>query len=131
MVESCMKKSKTYTRLSAKFILKIKASTISFHKYHFSTLYVQLKSGGSYLKKRKSDDKEIFYIKNERLIDYWQSHNYPVMLVIKDAADNIRWMNITDYLDSQAKKTKTIEFDGEDFTPLTVDNLRKELYPGI
>jgi len=53
------------------------------------------------------------------------------MLVIRDAADNICWMNVTDYLDSQARKTKTIEFVGEDFTPLTVNNLRKEFYPEI
>ena len=92
---------------------------------------VQLKSGGSYLKTRKKDEKEIFYIKNERLIDYWQSHNYPVMLVIKDAKDRIRWMNITNYLEKQARKTKSIEFSGEDFTPLNVDKLRKELYPEI
>jgi len=94
-------------------------------------VYVQLKSGGSYLRKRKRDGKEIFHIKNERLIDYWQSHNYPIMLVIRDAEDKIRWMNITDYLKSQARKTKSIEFSGEDFTPLNVDNLRKQLYPNI
>ena len=94
-------------------------------------VYVQLKSGGSYLRKRKRDGKEIFHIKNKRLIDYWQSHNYPIMLVIRDAEDKIRWMNITDYLNSQARKTKSIEFTGEDFTPLNVDNLRKELYPEI
>ncbi|MEM9544508.1 MAG: DUF4365 domain-containing protein [Bacteroidota bacterium] len=94
-------------------------------------VYVQLKSGGSYLRKRKTDGKEIFHIKNERLIDYWQSHNYPIMLVIRDAEDKIRWMNITSNLKSQARKTKSIEFNGEDFTPLNVDNLRKQLYPEI
>lgn len=94
-------------------------------------VYVQLKSGGSYLKKRKRDEKEIFYIKNDRLIKYWQSHNYPIMLVIRDAEDQIRWMNITEYLKKHTSKTKIIEFEGDHFTPLSVDNLRKQLYPTI
>jgi len=44
-------------------------------------VYLQLKSGDSYLRTRKSDGKEIFQIKNPRHAEYWQSHEYPVMLV--------------------------------------------------
>jgi GTPase SAR1 family protein/DNA-directed RNA polymerase subunit RPC12/RpoP len=36
-------------------------------------IYVQLKSGGSYLRTRKADDREIFDIKNERHLTYWLS----------------------------------------------------------
>jgi Domain of unknown function (DUF4365) len=45
-------------------------------------VYVQLKSGDSYIYKRRSDDKEIFTIKNLRHAKYWLSQAYPVMLVI-------------------------------------------------
>src|SRR5581483_5855186 len=35
-------------------------------------LYVQLKSGDSYLKKRQSDGAEVFQVKNPRWAEYWQ-----------------------------------------------------------
>ena len=45
-------------------------------------VYLQLKSGDSYLSARQRDDAEIFTIKNQRHVDYWQQQAYPVMLVI-------------------------------------------------
>ena len=39
-------------------------------------LYVQLKSGDSYLKKRRSDGAEVFQIKNPRWADYWQQQAF-------------------------------------------------------
>ncbi len=83
-------------------------------------LYLQLKSGDSYLRKRKRDGKEIFYIKKKRHITYWQSHAYPVMLVIRNSKEEIRWMNITKYLKEHEKEARDIVFDGELFT---VENL--------
>lgn len=77
-------------------------------------VYLQLKSGDSYLYKRKNDNKEIFYIKEERHAQYWQSHAYPVMLVIRNSEGEIRWMNVTDYL-KKHPNSKQIEFDGEPF----------------
>jgi hypothetical protein len=53
-------------------------------------LYVQLKSGDSYLKKRRSDGAEVFQIKNPRWADYWQQQAYAVMLVIRASDGEIR-----------------------------------------
>lgn len=62
-------------------------------------VYLQLKSADSYLRKHKGDRKEIctITIKN-RHAEYWQSHAYPVLLVIRDSGGRIRWMNVTEYL---------------------------------
>ena len=40
-------------------------------------LYLQLKSGDSYLKKRQRDGAEVFQIKNARWADYWQQQAIP------------------------------------------------------
>jgi hypothetical protein len=85
-----------------------------------SRLYLQLKSGDSYLYERKADRKEIFRIKNPRHAEYWQAHEYPVMLVIRTSDGEIRWMNVTDYLRKHGSTTKQIVFDGEPFTALNV-----------
>src|SRR6059058_42799 len=63
-------------------------------------IYVQLKSGNSYLRTRKSDDREIFDVKNERHLDYWINHPVDVYLVIRQTGERsgegtIRWMNVT------------------------------------
>jgi small GTP-binding protein len=92
-------------------------------------VYLQLKSGNSYLQARKGDGKEIFTIKNSRQAEYWQGHAYPVMLVIRNSDGRIRWMNVTEYLRRQPKKTKQVVFDGEPFTALSVVRLRDRLLP--
>lgn len=91
-------------------------------------VYLQLKSGDSYLYKRKTDGKEIFTIKNQRHADYWKSHAYPVMLVILTSDGKIRWMNVTDYLHRHEENTKQIVFDGEPFTALNLVRLRDQLF---
>jgi hypothetical protein len=55
-------------------------------------LYIQLKSGDSYLKKRKTDGAEVFQINNPRWVAYWQKQAYAVMLVIRTSNGEIRWM---------------------------------------
>ena len=87
-------------------------------------VYLQLKSGDSYLRTRKSDDEEIFRIKNPRHAEYWQAHEYPVMLVIRTSDGKIRWMNVTDYLRQHGTATRQIVFEGEPFTALNVARLR-------
>lgn len=87
-------------------------------------LYLQLKSGDSYLHDRKGDDKQIFRIKEQRWAEYWQSHEYPVMLVIRTSDGQIRWMNATDYLKRHGKDVKQIVFEGEPFTALNLLRLR-------
>jgi hypothetical protein len=90
-------------------------------------VYLQLKSGDSYLHKRQRDGREVFTIKNPRHAEYWQSHEYPVMLVIRTSDAVIRWMNVTEYLKRQKKVVKQIVFDGELFTAQEVWRLRDRL----
>lgn len=91
-------------------------------------VYLQLKSGDSYLYTRKGDGKEIFTLKNLRHAEYWQAHAYPVMLVIRTTDDQIRWMNVTDYLKQRKEKVPQIIFEGEPFTALSVARLRDSLF---
>jgi small GTP-binding protein len=113
-------------------------------------LYIQLKSGDSYLRKRKEDGEagasssparadaryddalgaEIFTLKNERHAEYWQQQAYPVMLVIRASDGMIRWMNISAYLKREStggKKVKQIIFSGEPLTALNLLKVRGEL----
>lgn len=85
--------------------------------------YLQLKSGDSYLRQRKRDGKEIFTIK-PRHAEYWLSHAYPVLLVIRDSSGRIRWMNVTEYLKSHPPGIKQIEFQGQPFTADSVKQMR-------
>lgn len=89
-------------------------------------VYLQLKSGDSYLHTRKSDGKEIFRIKESRHAEYWQAQAYPVMLVIRTSDGQIRWMDVSEYL-RRHKKTWQVIFDGEPFTALNVLRLRDRL----
>ena len=71
-------------------------------------IYLQLKSGNSYLETRKKDGAEIFRIKNDRHAEYWMSQPCPVWLVIRTtderSGSSIRWMDLSAYLrlESQA-----------------------------
>ncbi|HMV84894.1 MAG TPA: TIR domain-containing protein [Blastocatellia bacterium] len=86
-------------------------------------VYLQLKSGDSYMEPRK-DGKEIFRIKKERHTEYWTAQEYPVMLVIRTSDGQIRWMNVTEYLNKQGKTVKQIVFDGEPFTAASLWRMR-------
>jgi hypothetical protein len=89
-------------------------------------VYLQLKSGDSYLESRK-DGREVFKIKKDRHFKYWQAHEYPVMLVIRTSDGQIRWMNMTEHLKKQVKPVKQIIFDGEPFTAASVRRLRERV----
>lgn len=93
-------------------------------------LYLQLKSGDSYLKVRQRDNAEIFQIKNPRWSDYWQQQAYPVMLVIRTSDGEIRWMDVSAWLKRNAvggKKVTQITFEGERFDALSVRRWRDRL----
>jgi hypothetical protein len=87
-------------------------------------VYLQLKSGDSYLYQHKTDGKEIFTIKNPRHVEYWQSHAYPVLLVIRDSGGQIRRMNLAEHLQRQGTNIRQIEFHGEPFTADSVRQMR-------
>lgn len=87
-------------------------------------LFLQLKSGDSYLR-TQADGKEIFSIKNPRHVEYWANQIAPVMLVVRNSAGEIRWMEIRNYLKRKLETNKTvrqIEFKGE---RLDIDNILK------
>jgi DNA-directed RNA polymerase subunit RPC12/RpoP len=99
----------------------------SEHKATGKKIYLQLKSGNSYLYKRQQDEKETFTIKNERHIGYWQTQPCEVYLVHRSSDGVIRWMNVSEYLrNRKEKKSKQIVFNGEPFTVHTLLRLRDE-----
>ncbi|UCC32200.1 MAG: DUF4365 domain-containing protein, partial [Phycisphaerales bacterium] len=91
-------------------------------------LYLQLKSGDSYLRERKSDGAEIFTIKKDRHARYWMGQEFPVLLVIRNSEGEIRWMEVRDWLkresDNGKKPVKQIIFDGERFDVMSVRRWR-------
>ncbi len=98
-------------------------------------IYVQLKSGNSYLRKRQADGREVFDVKNERHLDYWISQPVDVYLVIRQTDErigeqSIRWMNVTRYLNNRKdKQSRQIIFDGEPLTMEAVWRLRDGFFP--
>jgi len=91
-------------------------------------VYLQLKSGDSYLKKRKSDGAEIFRIENARHASYWRDQAFPVLLVIRNSEGEVRWMEVRDWLkrasDDGKKTVKQIVFEGERFDVMSVRRWR-------
>jgi hypothetical protein len=91
-------------------------------------LYLQLKSGDSYLRERASDGQEIFTIKKERHARYWMDQAFPVLLVIRNSDGEVRWMEVRDWLkrasDNGKKAVKQIVFAGERFDVMSVRRWR-------
>jgi small GTP-binding protein len=95
-------------------------------------VYLQLKSGDSYLRTRKSDGVEVFAIKEQRHAEYWQKQAYPVMLVIRTSDGVIRWMDVSAYLKAkQSEKVRQIVFEGVPFDAFGVLRLREEVMATI
>lgn len=93
-------------------------------------VYLQLKSGDSYISKRKRDDAEIFKIPKGRHVKYWMDQAFPVILVIRTSDGNIRWMEIRDHLKSVTnggkRSVRQIEYVGERFDVLAVRGWREQ-----
>jgi small GTP-binding protein len=91
-------------------------------------LYLQLKSGDSYLKERKRDGAEIFTIKDPRHVRYWMAQAFPVLLVIRNSEGEVRWMEVRDWLkrasDNGKKPVKQIVFEGERLDVMSVRRWR-------
>ncbi|MCP3956942.1 MAG: TIR domain-containing protein [bacterium] len=98
-------------------------------------IYVQLKSGDSFLRHRKRDDSEVFDVKNVRHLKYWVSQSVDVYLVIRQSSGrseetSIRWMNLSRYLRNRKdKKSRQIVFEGDRLDMQSVWRLRDELFP--
>ncbi|HEV7507823.1 MAG TPA: TIR domain-containing protein [Thermoanaerobaculia bacterium] len=98
-------------------------------------IYVQLKSGNSYLRTRQRDGREVFDVKNPRHLDYWINQPVDVYLVIRQTderrgEETIRWMNVTRYLKNRKDKTsRQIVFEGERLDMQAVWKLRDRFCP--
>ena len=98
-------------------------------------IYIQLKSGNSYLRTRKGDGSEVFDVSNDRHLDYWVSQPVDVYLVIRQADELsgqqvIRWMNVTRYLKARKdKKSRQIIFEGEKLDMEAVWKVRDGFFP--
>lgn len=93
-------------------------------------VYVQLKSGDSFLRSRKADDEEVFDVKDERHLAYWQDQPCDVYLVIRTSDGAIRWMNLSAYLRERPnKRSRQIVFRGERLDAFTLMRLRDRLIP--
>ena len=97
-------------------------------------IYIQLKSGNSYLRTRKGDGREIFDVSNERHLEYWVSQPVDVYLVIRQTDEAtggqaIRWMNVTRYLKARKdKRSRQIIFDGHKLDMEAVWKVRDEFF---
>jgi WD40 repeat protein/RNase P subunit RPR2 len=98
-------------------------------------IYVQLKSGNSYLRTRKGDGSEVFDVSNDRHLEYWISQPVDVYLVIRQTDEFsgqqvIRWMNVTRYLEARTdKKSRQIVFAGEKLDMAAVWKVRDGFFP--
>ncbi len=97
-------------------------------------IYVQLKSGNSYLRTRKADGSEVFDVTNDRHLDYWISQPVDVYLVIRQkykmtGVEMIRWMNVTRYLRARKdKNSRQIVFAGEKLDMESVWKVRDDFF---
>lgn len=100
-------------------------------------IYIQLKSGNSYLRTRKGDGSEVFDVKDDRHLDYWINQPVDVYLVIRQTEELsreqvIRWMNVTRYLKTRKdKKSRQILFTGEKLDMEAVYRVRDEFFPVV
>jgi WD40 repeat protein/DNA-directed RNA polymerase subunit RPC12/RpoP len=98
-------------------------------------IYIQLKSGNSYLRIRKGDGSEVFDVKDDRHLNYWISQPVDVYLVIRQTDEQsgqqvIRWMNVTSYLKARTeKKNLQIIFTGEKLDMEAVWKVRDGYFP--
>jgi Domain of unknown function (DUF4365) len=98
-------------------------------------IYIQLKSGNSYLRARTGDGSEVFDVKADRHLEYWTSQPVDVYLVIRQMDEVsgqqvIRWMNVTRYLrDRKDKESRQIIFTGEKLDMEAVWKVRDGFFP--
>ncbi len=88
-------------------------------------IYIQLKSGNSYLRSRK----------NERHLEYWISQPVDVYLVLRQQGEmsgdgTIRWMNVTRTLKNRKdKQSRQIVFEGHKLDMNEMWKVRDEFFP--
>jgi len=92
-------------------------------------VYLQLKSGDSYLTTRKKDGAQIFKKFTQRHVQLWMDQAFPVILVIRNSAGEIQWMEIRDHLKEVTNNGETqvrqIVFEGQRFDVMSVRHWRE------
>ena|GEM_PF-3180499 len=87
----------------------------------------------SYTRKRRDDGAEIFTLKKQRHVEYWMVQAFPVLLVIRNSAGEVRWMEVRDWLKRESedgkKAVKQIVFEGERFDVMSVRRWRDGFFP--
>ena len=78
------------------------------HEATGAKLYLQLKSGDSYMLKRRGDGAEIFTLKKQRHAEYWMAQAFPVLLVIRNSEGEVRWMEVRDWLKRASENGKKV-----------------------
>ena len=90
--------------------------------------------GDSYLRERNGEGAEVFTIKDKRHAHYWMAQAFPVLLVIRNAEGELRWMEVRDWLkqesDNGMKTVKQIVFEGERFDVMSVRRRREKVLSG-
>jgi hypothetical protein len=94
-------------------------------------IYLQLKSGDSYVRNRKSDDAEVFSIREDRHVRYWMYQAFPVFLIIRNSEGEVRWMEVRNWLKATTnnglKPIKQLIFKGERFDVMSVRRWRDKV----
>ena len=66
---------------------------------------------------------------------YWMEQAFPVMLVIRNSAGQVRWMDIRQWLrqatNNGTKKVTQIEFLAERFDVMSIRRLRDQILTSI
>ena len=102
-------------------------------------IYIQLKSGNSYLRTRKGDGSEVFDVKDDRHLTYRIGQPVDVYLVIRQTDELtgqhvIRWMNVTRYLKA-CLKTRPVRAPGLQMTGFSAQTCRLRAltrrFPGV
>jgi len=93
-------------------------------------VWLQLKSGDSFLTIRKKDGAAIFKSFNQRQAKYWMDHAEPVMLLIRNSNGEIQWMDVRDELlrvtNNGEKQVRQIVFAGKRFDVMSVRRCREK-----
>jgi hypothetical protein len=93
-------------------------------------VYVQLKSNEAYLQRYEGAAAEIFHVNEVRHLDEWATQPVDVYLVIRDADQTIRWMNLTRYLRKRKDRTsRQIAFDGVKLDLNAMWQVREAFFP--
>jgi small GTP-binding protein len=94
-------------------------------------LYLHVKSGDSLRTVPGGHETGVFIIKDEANALYWMRQPSPVLIVVRNASGEVRWMEVREYLkgasEGGVKPVRQIAFEGERFDVMSVRRWRDRL----